>query len=83
MLPNDLSEVGADSFVWKWIEYLYLLFSDSDVIPLDQYVFNTEAHILPVFTPTVKRAFSFLSPQSRRQVPCSRFPPLGFSLWTG
>lgn len=29
-------------------KYLYLLFSDDDVIPLDKYVFNTEAHILGV-----------------------------------
>jgi len=31
------------------LKYLYLLFSASDVIPLDAYVFNTEAHPLPVF----------------------------------
>ncbi|CAG0884380.1 unnamed protein product [Cyprideis torosa] len=29
-------------------EYLYLLFSDSDVISLDDWVFNTEAHPLPI-----------------------------------
>eukprot|EP00020_Sapocribrum_chincoteaguense_P007274 CAMPEP_0170749330 /NCGR_PEP_ID=MMETSP0437-20130122/10339_1 /TAXON_ID=0 /ORGANISM="Sexangularia sp." /LENGTH=731 /DNA_ID=CAMNT_0011088249 /DNA_START=150 /DNA_END=2345 /DNA_ORIENTATION=- len=29
-------------------KYLYLLFSDDDVIPLDDYVFNTEAHPFPV-----------------------------------
>ncbi|WVQ99884.1 hypothetical protein IAU59_007027 [Kwoniella sp. CBS 9459] len=33
------------------LKYLYLLFDDSDHIPLDKHVFNTEAHILPVFTP--------------------------------
>ncbi|CED83787.1 glycoside hydrolase family 47 protein [Phaffia rhodozyma] len=36
------------------LKYLYLLFSDADVIPLRDNVFNTEAHILPVFKPTVK-----------------------------
>jgi mannosyl-oligosaccharide alpha-1,2-mannosidase len=35
------------------LKYLLLLFSNPDVIPLDKYVFNTEAHPLPVFTPTV------------------------------
>lgn len=30
------------------LQYLYLLFSDDDVLPLDQWVFNTEAHPLPV-----------------------------------
>ncbi|KAK4048589.1 mannosyl-oligosaccharide alpha-1,2-mannosidase [Microbotryomycetes sp. JL221] len=34
------------------LKYLYLLFSDGDVLPLDKYVFNTEAHPLPVFTPS-------------------------------
>lgn len=35
------------------LKYLLLLFSDDDVVPLDRYVFNTEAHILPIFEPTV------------------------------
>ena len=26
------------------LKYLYLLFSEDDVLPLDQWVFNTEAH---------------------------------------
>jgi len=30
-------------------KYLFLLFTDEDLIPLDQWVFNTEAHPLPVF----------------------------------
>ena len=36
--------------IGETIKYLYLLFSDDTVIPLDQYVFNTEAHPLPIFT---------------------------------
>lgn len=36
------------------LKYLYLLFSEEDQLPLSKYVFNTEAHPLPVFTPTVK-----------------------------
>ncbi len=31
------------------LKYLYLLFTDEDLIPLDRWVFNTEAHPLPVF----------------------------------
>jgi mannosyl-oligosaccharide alpha-1,2-mannosidase len=27
---------------------LYLLFSEDDVVPLDKWVFNTEAHPLPI-----------------------------------
>lgn len=35
------------------LKYLYLLFSEESLIPQSQYVFNTEAHILPIFNPTV------------------------------
>lgn len=31
------------------LKYFYLLFSDESVVPLDKYVFNTEAHPFPVF----------------------------------
>ncbi|KAI0147379.1 glycoside hydrolase family 47 protein [Xylariaceae sp. FL1272] len=31
------------------LKYLYLLFSPTDFFPLDEVVFNTEAHILPIF----------------------------------
>jgi mannosyl-oligosaccharide alpha-1,2-mannosidase len=29
-------------------QYLYLLFSDDSLLPLDEWVFNTEAHPLPI-----------------------------------
>jgi len=35
-------------FLAETMKYLYLLFSDDDVIPLNEYVFNTEAHPLPI-----------------------------------
>ncbi|KAF5312213.1 hypothetical protein D9619_003686 [Psilocybe cf. subviscida] len=44
-------------FLSETLKYLYLLFSDDTVIPLDKYVFNTEAHPIPIFTPTVKSGF--------------------------
>lgn len=31
------------------LKYLYLLFDDDNIIPLDKYVFNTEAHPFPKF----------------------------------
>jgi len=31
------------------LKYLFLLFTDEDLVPLDRWVFNTEAHPLPVF----------------------------------
>ncbi|KAG8987152.1 mannosyl-oligosaccharide alpha-1,2-mannosidase [Tulasnella sp. JGI-2019a] len=40
-------------FLGETLKYLYLLFSDTTEIPLTDYVFNTEAHPLPVFTPTI------------------------------
>ena len=30
------------------LKYLWLLFSDDSVLPLDEWVFNTEAHPLPI-----------------------------------
>jgi len=34
------------------LKYLYLLFSDNPrpLISLDRYVFNTEAHLLPIYS---------------------------------
>ncbi|GJJ13259.1 hypothetical protein Clacol_007510 [Clathrus columnatus] len=40
------------------LKYLYLLFSDDSVLPLDKFVFNTEAHPLPIFTPHMRTGFS-------------------------
>mmetsp|Transcript_12642 Transcript_12642/g.46201 ORF Transcript_12642/g.46201 Transcript_12642/m.46201 type:complete len:614 (+) Transcript_12642:277-2118(+) len=36
-------------FTAETLKYLYLLFSDSRLLPLDRWVFNTEAHPLQVF----------------------------------
>ncbi|CCM04166.1 uncharacterized protein FIBRA_06328 [Fibroporia radiculosa] len=36
-------------FMAETLKYLYLLFTDEELIPLDQWVFNTEAHPLPIF----------------------------------
>ncbi|KAF9940019.1 mannosyl-oligosaccharide alpha-1,2-mannosidase [Mortierella alpina] len=38
-------------FLAETLKYLYLLFGPNDVFPLDKYVFNTEAHPLPIFVP--------------------------------
>lgn len=35
-------------FLGETLKYLYLLFGDKDVIPLDEFVFNTEAHPFPI-----------------------------------
>eukprot|EP00004_Rigifila_ramosa_P014930 TRINITY_DN3437_c0_g1_i2.p1 TRINITY_DN3437_c0_g1~~TRINITY_DN3437_c0_g1_i2.p1 ORF type:complete len:620 (-),score=132.66 TRINITY_DN3437_c0_g1_i2:17-1600(-) len=36
-------------FMAETLKYLYLLFSGDSVVPLDQFVFNTEAHPLRIF----------------------------------
>lgn len=38
-------------FLAETLKYLFLLFSDDpQLIPLDKYVFNSEAHPLPIYT---------------------------------
>ena len=41
-------DVQQSYFIAETLKYLYLLFSDDDLISLDQWVFNTEAHPLPI-----------------------------------
>ncbi|KAI0281283.1 glycoside hydrolase [Russula aff. rugulosa BPL654] len=45
-------------FLSETLKYLFLLFSDGDMIPLSEYVFNTEAHPLPIFTPSIRTGFT-------------------------
>ena len=45
-------------FLAETLKYLYLLFSPSDVISLDQWVFNTEAHPIRVVSRDPKEANS-------------------------
>ena len=39
---ND--DLQQSFFLAETLKYLYLIFSDDDVISIDEYVFNTEAH---------------------------------------
>jgi len=45
---NTPKDVMSSFFLAETIKYFYLIFSDDDVIPLDKWVFNTEAHPLKV-----------------------------------
>lgn len=36
--------VGQSFWIAETLKYLYLIFSEPDLISLDDYVFNTEAH---------------------------------------
>uniref|UniRef100_A0A8C7TDZ0 alpha-1,2-Mannosidase n=1 Tax=Oncorhynchus mykiss TaxID=8022 RepID=A0A8C7TDZ0_ONCMY len=44
-------------FLSETLKYLYLLFSDDDLLPLEDWVFNTEAHPLPVVRKSYEHDF--------------------------
>ncbi|KAF9260838.1 glycoside hydrolase [Marasmius fiardii PR-910] len=56
--PSRKEDKMESFLLSETFKYLYLLFSDKDMIPLDKYVLNTEAHPLPIFTPTTRTGFS-------------------------
>lgn len=45
---NKQDDVQQSFFLAETLKYLYLLYSDDSLIPLDRWVFNTEAHPLPI-----------------------------------
>ncbi|KAH9852168.1 seven-hairpin glycosidase [Lenzites betulinus] len=47
--PARLKDEMPSFFTAETLKYLYLLFEDEELIPLDRWVFNTEAHPLPIF----------------------------------
>ncbi|KIJ25205.1 glycoside hydrolase family 47 protein, partial [Sphaerobolus stellatus SS14] len=52
-VPVDYEDKMETFFLSETLKYLFLLFSDDSVLPLDAVVFNTEAHPLPVFKPKI------------------------------
>ncbi|KAF4573098.1 mannosyl-oligosaccharide alpha-1,2-mannosidase [Pleurotus pulmonarius] len=56
-LPVRYLDKQETFFMSETLKYLYLTFSDSSVISLKDHVFNTEAHPIPIFKPTIKPAF--------------------------
>ncbi|KNZ74566.1 Mannosyl-oligosaccharide alpha-1,2-mannosidase isoform A [Termitomyces sp. J132] len=48
-LPVEHIDEMPSWFLAETLKYLYLLFTDEDLLPLDEWVFNTEAHPLPIF----------------------------------
>lgn len=48
--PNPVKDDTMQSFfLAETLKYLYLLFDSSDVIPMDEWVFNTEAHPMRIW----------------------------------
>lgn len=45
-LPVEHDDTMQSFFLAETLKYLFLLFGPDDVLPLDQYVLNTEAHPL-------------------------------------
>ncbi|CAG9557933.1 unnamed protein product [Danaus chrysippus] len=41
-------DVQQSFFLAETLKYLYLLFSEDSLLPLNEWVFNTEAHPLPI-----------------------------------
>ena len=48
-IPAIKSNGLQSFFLSETLKYLYLLFSPKDFIPLDKFIFNTEAHLFEVF----------------------------------
>ncbi|QRV76440.1 glycoside hydrolase family 47 protein [Ceratobasidium sp. AG-Ba] len=59
-LPVRWDDKQETFLLSETLKYLFLLFSDSSVLPLNEVVFNTEskAHPFPVFTPTTSTGFT-------------------------
>ena len=47
-IPPHKRDKMETFFLGETLKYLYLLFGDSSHIPLDKFVFNTEAHPIPI-----------------------------------
>eukprot|EP01010_Urceolus_cornutus_P003473 NODE_48_length_2735_cov_382.878258_g42_i0.p1 GENE.NODE_48_length_2735_cov_382.878258_g42_i0~~NODE_48_length_2735_cov_382.878258_g42_i0.p1 ORF type:complete len:666 (+),score=113.29 NODE_48_length_2735_cov_382.878258_g42_i0:281-2278(+) len=47
-LPTQHTDHMESFFIAETLKYLLLLFSDESVLPLDEWVFNTEAHPFPL-----------------------------------
>lgn len=55
MLPPQRRDKMETFFLGETLKYLYLLFGDKSVLPLDEFVFNTEAHPFPILGNLVKQ----------------------------
>ncbi|THU79563.1 glycoside hydrolase [Dendrothele bispora CBS 962.96] len=56
-VPSRKEDKMETFLMSETLKYLYLLFDDTNTLPLDKYVLNTEAHPLPIFTPNIRTPF--------------------------
>ncbi|KAK9697044.1 hypothetical protein RND81_08G011400 [Saponaria officinalis] len=50
VIPPPKRDKMETFFLGETLKYFYLLFGDVSTVPLDKYIFNTEAHPIPVTT---------------------------------
>ncbi|KAF9157035.1 mannosyl-oligosaccharide alpha-1,2-mannosidase [Linnemannia schmuckeri] len=50
----NFSDKMETFFLAETLKYFFLLFGPDNILPLDEYVFNTEAHPLPIFEPPTR-----------------------------
>ncbi|KAH9951163.1 glycoside hydrolase [Amylocystis lapponica] len=65
--PAPQKDEMPSYFLAETLKYLYLLFHEEDLVPLDRWVFNTEAHPLPIFTWSAWERNKFGIPKPRAQ----------------
>lgn len=53
VIPPHRRDKMETFFLGETLKYIYLLFGNSTTIPLDEYVFNTEAHPFPIISRSV------------------------------
>ncbi|KAJ7128826.1 glycoside hydrolase [Mycena crocata] len=57
-VPVTYEDKQETFFLSETLKYLFLTFADEGVLSLDELVFNTEAHPLPIFNPAIKPLFT-------------------------
>ncbi|KAJ7473958.1 glycoside hydrolase family 47 protein [Mycena latifolia] len=57
-LPVTYIDRQETFFLSETLKYLFLTFADESVLSLHDVVFNTEAHPLPIFNPSIKPQFT-------------------------
>jgi len=56
-VPVEWEDKMETFLMSETLKYLFLLFSDNTLLPLNEFVFNTEGHPLPIFRPTIRTGF--------------------------
>ncbi|XP_042523213.1 mannosyl-oligosaccharide 1,2-alpha-mannosidase IA isoform X1 [Dipodomys spectabilis] len=54
-IHENYDDVQQSFFLAETLKYLYLIFSDDDLLPLEHWIFNTEAHLLPILRADKKK----------------------------